>query len=91
MADIEVHSAETEGTTIRNLRVRFQGTAERTISRETALAWLAGGHSMLATAGSGSHRTRGLALERVEVGGEAFIRTDTRPEAADHVVFPHGH
>ncbi|GDX79627.1 hypothetical protein LBMAG42_14380 [Deltaproteobacteria bacterium] len=91
MADIEVHGAETEGTTIRSLRVRFQGTAERTISRETALSWLAGGHSMIATSGSGSHRTRGLALERVEVGGEAFIRTDTRLQAADHVELPGAH
>lgn len=91
MAEIEVLAADTEGTTIRSLRVRFKGTAERTVSRETALEWLVGGHSMLAYAGSGSHATRGLALERVEVGSDAFIRTDTRLEAADHLVFPTGH
>ncbi len=88
MADIEVYAAEIENHRVRALKVRFKGTAERTIDRDTALAWLSGGHSLIAHAGSPHHPVRGLAIERVEVGDEAYLRTDVKPEAADHLEFP---
>jgi len=91
MADIEVLSAEPHHGTVSTLQVRFKGVAPRTIDRATALAWLAEGHSMITCAGSGSHLVRGHAIERVEVDGAAYLRTDVSPEATDHVDFPHGH
>lgn len=91
MADIEVFHAEPHSGTVSTLQVRFKGVAPRTISRATALEWLAGGHSLVTYAGEGSHAVRGFAIERVEAGGEVWLRTDTTPEASDHLEFPHGH
>lgn len=90
MADIEVWGVEKAGSRVSSLKVRFKGVAERTIDRETALAWLAGGHSMILYSGSPHHAHRHGSLERVEAEGEAWLRTDTRPEPADHVEMP-GH
>ncbi len=91
MADILVSAVEQADGRVRTLRVKMHGVAERVIDRETALSWLAGGHSLIPVAGHGHHVTRGVAIERVEVGDEAWLRTDTRPEAADHVGMPGGH
>lgn len=93
MADVEVVSAERTDGQVRTLRVRFKHTAERVIDRATALAWLEDGHSLIAYAGSARHGTRGRSIERVTVDGVAWLRTDTRPIAADELVFPavHGH
>jgi hypothetical protein len=91
MADVEVVGAEHADSRVRSLRVRFKNTAERTIDRATALAWLADGHSLLTYAGPAHHAERGLAIERVEVDGEPFLRTDTRPIARDELTFPAGH
>ena len=93
MADVEVLGADTADGRVTSLRVRFKHTAERKIDRATALAWLADGHSLIACAGSGHHPVRGRSIERVEVDGEPFLRTDTLQEAVDAVVFPvsHGH
>lgn len=88
MADVEVYAAELEGTTVKALTVRFKGTAARTISRDTALHWLRQGHSLVTHAGGAHHPVRGHAIERVEVDGESFLRTDVKPEPADHVAFP---
>lgn len=91
MADVEVWGARLDGGRLTELRVRFKGTGERTIDRATALTWLAGGHSLIAYGGVPHHPVRGRALCRVETGDEAWIRSDTAPEAADAVEFPHGH
>ena len=88
MADVEVYAAELEGNTVKALTVRFKGTAARTITRSTALDWLRGGHSLVTHAGGAHHPVRGYAIERVEVGGESFLRTDVLPEPRDSVVFP---
>ena len=90
MADVEVFGAEIADGTVKTLRVRFKGTAERTISRDTALEWLAGGHSLITYSGSAHHGHRGHAIERVEVGDSAFLRTDTKLVASDELHFP-GH
>jgi hypothetical protein len=91
MADIQVLRATMAGGRVATLEVQMIGVAARTISRETALAWLAGGHSMIPVAGHGHDLVRGAAIERVEVGDEPFIRTDTRPEPEDVVEFPVAH
>ena len=91
MAHIEVFGADPHHGTVSTLQVRFTGVAPRTIDRATALEWLAGGHSMITVAGEGSHAVRGHAIERVEVDGAVYLRTDTTPEAHDHLEFPHGH
>ena len=92
MADVEVYGADIADGTVKTLRVRFKGARERTINRETALEWLAGGHSMITYSGSSHHGHRGHAIERVEIGETAFLRTDTKQVAADELHFPgHGH
>jgi hypothetical protein len=93
MADVEVLSADMADGRVTGLRVRFKQTAERTIDRATALAWLADGHSLIACSGAGHHPLRGRSIERVEVDGEPFLRSDTLQEAVDALVFPaaHGH
>ncbi len=88
MADVEVYAAQIEGKTVKALTVRFKGTAARNISRDTAIAWLRGGHCLVTHAGSAHHPVRGHAIERVEVDGESFLRTDLLPEAGDKVEFP---
>ncbi len=90
MADVEVHAAEPAHGRIQTLRVRFKNAPERTIDRATALAWLAEGHALLTYAGTPQHPHKGYAIQRVEVDGEPFLRTDTEPTAADHLVFPDG-
>lgn len=91
MADVEVVSADITSGRVKSLKVRFKGTTERVIDRDTALRWLADGHSLLTYAGTGHHAVRGKALERVEVDDEAFIRCDTQKVSEDQVVFPQGH
>ena len=91
MADVEVVGAELSDGRVKTLQVRFKRTAERTIDRATALAWLAEGHSLLTYAGPAHHGERGHAIERIEVEGEAYLRTDTRPVARDELTFPADH
>jgi hypothetical protein len=93
MADVEVLGADVADGRVKTLKVRFKHTAERTIDRETAVAWLADGHSLFTWAGSSHHGTRGKALQLVEVEEQPYLRTDTQPVAKDDLVFPasHGH
>jgi hypothetical protein len=91
MADVEVVGAEFADGRVTTLRVRFKHTTERVIDRATSLAWLADGHSLLTYAGSAHHGQRGYAIERVEVDGEPFLRTDTKPVAKDELHFPKAH
>lgn len=90
MADIEVIHASVTGGKVTSLEVRMVGVAPRSIDRATALKWLAGGHSLIPVSGHGHHTVRGAALERVEVGEDHFLRTDTEVVAEDHVSFPAG-
>jgi len=91
MADIDVVGAEVKQGRVNSLSVRFKGNLTRTIDRDTALHWLAEGHSLVPVAGHGHHLHRGQALERVEVEGEVYIRGDFSLEAADFVGFPKAH
>lgn len=91
MADVEVVGAELSEGRVRSLKVRFKRASERTIDRDTALAWLAEGHALLTYAGPSHHGERGYAVERVEVDGEAYLRTDTQLVAKDELQFPAAH
>lgn len=85
MADVEVWGAEITGEKITSLRVSFKGTRERTIDRGTALAWLAAGHSLVVHSGAHHHPHRGASVERVNVDGAEYLRTDGKSVAADQV------
>jgi hypothetical protein len=87
MAYIDVLSADVKSGRLQALTICFKNASPRTIDRETALGWLREGHSMLPVHGHGHDVHRGAALERVEVDGVDFIRTDTRAVAADDVSF----
>lgn len=91
MADVEVWSAEIEGAAVKSLHVRFKGTALRKIDRATALAWIEAGHALVAHGGAPHHPHRGASVERVEVEGGPFLRTDGAATAADAIAFPTGH
>jgi hypothetical protein len=91
MADIEVLKADMQGGRLTSLETRFKGTEPRRIDRATALLWLREGHSLIPVAGHGHDLHRGGAIEGIEVDGEVYLRTDTKPVAADEVHFPHGH
>jgi hypothetical protein len=91
MADVEVIAAELSENRVKSLKVRFKNAPERTIDRDTALAWLAAGHSLNTYAGPSYHPVKGESVERVEVDGEDFLRTDTQKVARDELHFPHGH
>jgi hypothetical protein len=90
MADVEVHAAHPAHGRIQSLEVRFKNAHAQTIDRDTAVRWLADGHSLVTYAGHGSHATRGRSIVLVEVGEDTFLRTDTAAEAEDHVAFPAG-
>ncbi len=92
MADVEVWSVTMTGGAVASLNVRFKGTAERVIDRDTALAWLAGGHSLIVHSGPAYHAHRGVSVERIEVAEVHYLRTDGKSVAADHVeIAPAGH
>lgn len=80
MGDVLVKAASVSDGKIRALRVALAGLGERTIDRETAIAWLKDGHSLIPFAGA-----RGAALQLVEVGDDdqAFVRTDNAAVAED--------
>ena len=91
MADIEVVGAEVRDGRLNSLKVRFKGNLHRQLDRDTVLQWLYEGHSLIPVAGHGHHVHRGPGLERVEVDGEPYVRTDRRLEATDTIHFPHAH
>lgn len=93
MADVEVYGAELADGRIQSLRVRFKNAQERTIDRATALRWIEDGHSLVACSGHPPHHVhRGGSIVRIDLDDTPWLRTDTRPEAADSVEFPgHAH
>lgn len=85
MADIHLLAADVHDGRVRSLTVRFPNARSRVIDRETALHWLAEGHSIIPVHGHGHDLRRGPALERVEVDEAPYLRTDTRLVAADEI------
>lgn len=83
MAHVHVTGATKDGDRIAKLAVQLPGLPARVIDRDTALAWMKDGHSLVAYRGG----VRGTALQLVEVGDEAelFIRADNAAKAKDSV------
>ncbi len=79
MARIYVLGADVNDTLATRLEVRFEGLARRIVDRDTAIAWMQDGHSLLPQTGA----TTGRALQLVEVESSWWIRDDHEPTAAD--------
>lgn len=79
MGDVLVKRAAMAGDRVERLEVALHGLPDRVIDRDTALAWLRDGHSLIPMVGG----RRGTALQRVEAGDEQVIRVDNAPIAAD--------
>lgn len=83
MADIEVHRGSVSGGRISSLEVHFHGLPHRSIDRDTAIAWLRDGHSLVPVTGG----ERGIALQLVEADGETFVRNDNSATSSDSLPF----
>lgn len=79
MAFVEVQAGSVSGGKIARLTVKMHGLPVREIDRDTALAWMIDGHSLVPVA----RGEKQPALQLVEVGDERFIRADNAPTAAD--------
>lgn len=79
MGDILVTGGTTADGRITALNVELHGLPARTLTRDTALAWMRDGHSFIPRIGG----VRGTALQLVEVGDELVIRHDNAPVAQD--------
>lgn len=78
MGDVLVRAATMSGDQIGTLVVRLHGLPERTIDRETALAWMRDGHSLIPFDGR-----RHPALLLVEVDDVHYVRADSTPSPSD--------
>ena len=82
MGDVLVKSATLAEGKIEKIEVDFHGLPSRTIDRDTALAWMKDGHSLVPVVAG----RRLPALQLVEVSDESWaIRTDNQPVAEDAV------
>lgn len=82
MGRIVIVGAERDGALVTRLEVRFEGLSRRIVPRDTVIAWMRDGHSVLPAA-SGAPTGTGRALQLVDVDGVAFLRDDHATEAAD--------
>ena len=84
MGDVLVRGGKVTGDRITELEVELHNLPKRTIDRDTALAWLRDGHSLVPV----MRGERQPALQLVEAGeGEWVIRTDNEPLAKDALPF----
>lgn len=83
MADVLVKKAVVKDGRIESLQVGIQGLPDRTLDRDTAVAWMRDGHSLVPVK-AGKRLT---ALQLVEVGDDdaLFVRHDNEKTAADSV------
>lgn len=72
MGDVLVKRGSVSGGRIGDLVVDLAGLPERKIDRDTALAWMKDGHSLVPVLGG----RRAAALQLVAVGEGFVIRTD---------------
>jgi hypothetical protein len=80
MGDVLVKKGTVSDGRIAKLEVELHGLGTRVIDRETALAWLEDGHSLVPWVDG----KRSSALQLVDVpDDEPSIRTDNAPEATD--------
>lgn len=82
MGDVLVRQASMADSKIDSMKVAFHGLPDRTIDRDTAIAWMRDGHSLVPVRG----RERLPALQLVDLGDGAWsIRTDNQPVPEDCV------
>jgi hypothetical protein len=83
MGDVLVKAANLRGGRIEELHVQLHNLPARVIDRDTALAWMRDGHSLVPLIGG----RRGTALQLVEVGeaDEPFIRPNNERVAEDQL------
>ena len=79
MGDVLVTGGSVAEGRIAELEVELHGLPGRKIDRDTALAWMKDGHSLVPFVKG----RRGTVLQLVEVGEEHFIRPDNAAEGAD--------
>ncbi len=82
MGDVLVKKGTVSDGRIAKLEVELHGLGTRIIDRDTALAWMKDGHSLVPVVGG----QRGTALQLVELPGDEpawSIRTDNAPEGSD--------
>lgn len=85
MGHVQVHGADVEDGRIQQLRVKIPNLPPRTIDRDTAVAWMRDGHSMLPV--RDDHEQAALLLIEVPEDDTVarFIRDDTEKKAEDAV------
>lgn len=83
MGHVNVHGANLDDDRIQQLRVKIPNLPPRTIDRDTAIAWMRDGHSLIPVL-DGAELPR-LHLAEIEQDGERtfFVRSDTTAMAAD--------
>lgn len=82
MADVLVKRVEIKDGRITSARVGLHGLPERTVDRDTLIAWLRDGHSLVPV----RHGSRLTALQLVEAGeGTLVVRHDNASVAEDSV------
>ncbi|MCO4746476.1 MAG: hypothetical protein KC912_16885 [Proteobacteria bacterium] len=81
MARIAVHGADLNDGKIAALRVRMHNLPPRTIDRDTAVAWMKDGHTLLPT----TNGSTAPALLLLEVGEDLVIRDDSTKEESDKI------
>jgi hypothetical protein len=79
MADVLVVGGAVADGKLTRLQVEMVGLPARTLDRETAVAWMRDGHSLVPRING----SRGPALLLLEVEDDHFIRCDAAAEAAD--------
>ncbi|MCB9677004.1 MAG: hypothetical protein H6737_17945 [Alphaproteobacteria bacterium] len=79
MADVLVTGGTVSDGRIASLDVKLHGLGARTLDRDTALAWMRDGHSLVPV----RKGARLPNLQLVEVGDDHFIRADTAKESSD--------
>ncbi|TNE85800.1 MAG: hypothetical protein EP330_24500 [Deltaproteobacteria bacterium] len=79
MARIAVHGADLKDGKIASLRVRMHNLPPRTIDRDTAVAWMKDGHTLIPVKGG----SEAPSLLLLEVGEELVIRDDSDKQSED--------
>lgn len=80
MAEVLVKKGTLDGSTLKSLTIEMHKLPTRTIDRDTVLAWMKDGHSLIPVTSSGN---RLFPLQLVEVDEQLFIRHDNAREASD--------
>lgn len=81
MGDVLVKRAVVKDGRIESLQVGLHGLPDRSIDRDTAIAWMRDGHSMIPVRSG----TRLTALQLVECDDALFIRPDNTAKGEDSV------